>query len=166
MKKALFKRAFWVRVHRWAGLYIAGFLTVAALTGAILAWDHQVFAWLNPDLARVPVRGEPPLDAVALRERALARMPGTRINFLIYNQEPGAVAMLLTEPANPPADASKAPDYGMVYLNPYTGDEIARDKAEARPVTRRNFIRFVFDIHAALALGGIGGRLMGIAALV
>jgi uncharacterized iron-regulated membrane protein len=166
MKGFLFKRWFWVRVHRYAGLYMAAFLTVAALTGAVLAWDHQVFAWLNPDLARVPIRTEPPLDVLTLRERALARAPGTRINFVIHNQEPGAVAMMLTEPAAPPSDASKAPDYGMIYLNPYTGEEIARDKAEAWPVTRRNFIRFVFDVHAALSLGGIGGRLMGIAALI
>ena len=44
-----FLRPFLVRLHRWFGLAIALFLFVAGLTGALIAWDHELDAALNPD---------------------------------------------------------------------------------------------------------------------
>ena len=41
-------RACLVVLHRWFGLAIAVFLTVAGLTGAVISWDHELDAWLNP----------------------------------------------------------------------------------------------------------------------
>jgi uncharacterized iron-regulated membrane protein len=41
-------RSWLVRLHRWFGLAIALFLFVAGLTGAVIAWDHELDAALNP----------------------------------------------------------------------------------------------------------------------
>ncbi len=41
-----------VRLHRWFGVATALFLFVAGLTGAIIAWDHEVDAALNPSFSR------------------------------------------------------------------------------------------------------------------
>ena len=41
-------RAFLVLLHRWFGLFIAVFLIIAGLTGALISWDHELDEWLNP----------------------------------------------------------------------------------------------------------------------
>ena len=41
---ALPGRAFWVVVHRWAGLTLALFLAVAGLTGSLLPWIEELEA--------------------------------------------------------------------------------------------------------------------------
>ena len=43
-------RAILVVLHRWFGLFIAGFLIIAGLTGALISWDHELDEWLNPHL--------------------------------------------------------------------------------------------------------------------
>lgn len=37
-----------VRLHRWLGVATAIFLFVSGVTGALIAWDHAIDAWLNP----------------------------------------------------------------------------------------------------------------------
>ncbi|WP_438800858.1 PepSY domain-containing protein [Achromobacter pestifer] len=44
------QRAWLVLAHRWVGLVIAGFLLVAGLTGALLAWNDELEAMFGPDL--------------------------------------------------------------------------------------------------------------------
>ena len=39
-----------VVLHRWFGLAVALFLFVSGLTGAVISWDHELDAWLNPQL--------------------------------------------------------------------------------------------------------------------
>lgn len=37
-----------VCLHRWLGVATAIFLFVSGLTDALIAWDHEIDAWLNP----------------------------------------------------------------------------------------------------------------------
>ena len=39
-----------VLLHRWFGLAVALFLFISGLTGAVISWDHELDAWLNPQL--------------------------------------------------------------------------------------------------------------------
>ena len=55
---ALGLRAWLVRLHRWAGLLMAGFLFVAGVTGAVISWDHELDEWLNPQFNHAPGVGE------------------------------------------------------------------------------------------------------------
>jgi uncharacterized iron-regulated membrane protein len=43
-------RPVFVLLHRWFGLAVAVFLFVSGLTGAVISWDHELDAWLNPQL--------------------------------------------------------------------------------------------------------------------
>ncbi|MFX5562802.1 PepSY-associated TM helix domain-containing protein, partial [Acinetobacter baumannii] len=43
-------RALLVLLHRWFGLAVAVFLFIAGVTGALISWDHELDAWLNPQL--------------------------------------------------------------------------------------------------------------------
>ena len=63
-----FLRPFLVRLHRWFGLAIALFLFVAGLTGALIAWDHELDAALNPDFYTARSDAAP-LDPLALATR-------------------------------------------------------------------------------------------------
>jgi uncharacterized iron-regulated membrane protein len=48
LRRELRMRPVFVRLHRWFGIGIALFLFVAGLTGALIAWDHELDAMLNP----------------------------------------------------------------------------------------------------------------------
>ena len=161
-------RYFWILVHRYAGLYMAVFLVVAGLTGSIMAFDGEINSWLNPQLYQVPVQDKPMLDGFALRERALAIEPRGRINFVPMSAKPGQVFYFAVNPRVDPATGQPF-DLGYLglYLNPYTGEEIAREKDFGIwPVSRRNFTRFLFALHYSLAGGDIGRWLFGIAAII
>ena len=41
-----------VVLHRWLGLGTALFLMLAGLTGALIAWDHELDSRLNPAMFR------------------------------------------------------------------------------------------------------------------
>ena len=45
-----------VVIHRWLGLFTAVFLIVAGASGALIAWDHELDEWLNPELFELPPR--------------------------------------------------------------------------------------------------------------
>lgn len=73
-------RALCVLVHRWAGLTMAGFLLVAALTGSLLAYLEELDVLISPQLrlATAPTPQAQPLDPFVLREAVLAHAPGAR----------------------------------------------------------------------------------------
>ncbi|MCQ4191088.1 PepSY domain-containing protein, partial [Methylocystis suflitae] len=50
-------RSFWVSLHRWAGLSMAGFLILVGLTGSLLAFGHELNHWLTPNLYPGPHAG-------------------------------------------------------------------------------------------------------------
>ncbi len=161
-------RQVWVLVHRYAGLFMALFLTVAGLTGTILALDPWLNDALNPGQWRVPVQERPMLDGFTLRERALAAEPRARINYVILNLEPGRLAYYGLEPRTDPA-TGRSFDLGYTGLNldPYTGAVVSRDvKVGLWPVTRRNFTQVLFALHTSLACGEVGRWLFGLSALV
>ena len=161
-------RYFWILVHRYAGLFMAGFLVVAGLTGSILAFDAQINGWLNPKRNHVPVQDKPMLDGFTLRERALAIEPRGRINFVPMNVRPGDVFYFAVDPRIDPATGKPFDlGYSGLYLNPYTGEEIGRETDTGIwPVNRRNFTQFVFVLHYTLAGGEAGRWLFGIAAII
>jgi len=163
-------RRFWVVVHRYVGLYLAAFLIVAGLTGTILAFDGEIDTWLIPEMTRVPLQNRPQLDSLTLRERAQAILPHARFNSVDMNTDPGEVVDFVPEPRiDPETGKSYELDCSELYLNPYTGEETARRKRQDDSVpllTRRNFIRDVYTLHASLFAGRTGYLVFGIAALV
>ncbi|MGH8479080.1 MAG: PepSY domain-containing protein [Gammaproteobacteria bacterium] len=52
-------REVWIRLHRYAGLAMALFLTIAGLTGSMIAFNHELDEWLNPELFHVSSRAAP-----------------------------------------------------------------------------------------------------------
>lgn len=42
-------RQLWAKIHRWAGLAMAGFLAIVGLTGSSLVFDGELHRRLDPD---------------------------------------------------------------------------------------------------------------------
>lgn len=162
-------RHFWVLIHRYAGLYLAFFLTVIGLTGSVLAFYTEINSWLNPQLYYVAEQAQPMLDPFTLRERALALAPQGLTNYVDLNRKPGAVYTIYPEGrTNPTTNEPYELDFDRMLLNPYTGAEIRRDKSQSFwPLTRENILPFIYALHYSLAVPeSIGVWLFGIAALI
>ncbi len=161
-------RCFWVLVHRYAGLYMVFFLVVGGLTGSVLAFHHDLDHWLNPEQYHVPVLARPMLDPFELRERAQALIPYGQFNSVSLRREPGEIYTTGIELRTDPA-TGKSYDlkYNLIRLNPYTGELIEFSQfGEYWPLTRKNILDFIMDLHYRLALGDVGLWLFGIAALI
>ncbi|PPD50591.1 MAG: peptidase [Methylobacter sp.] len=161
-------RYFWVLVHRYTGLYIAFFLFVAGLSGSVLAFYHELDAWLNP-LERVAAQSSPMLDPFTLRERALALNTRSQINSVsLAPREVGAIYTAVIEPL-PSSSEDNSPK--IIKLNPYTGEAIPGQTEliptsglRYWPLTRKNILPFITELHYSLVVGEIGIWLFGIAA--
>ncbi|MDD2802475.1 MAG: PepSY domain-containing protein, partial [Methylococcales bacterium] len=74
-------RHFWVLLHRYAGLAMAGFLVIVGLTGSLLAFRAELEHLLSPQLVAVNT-GSPRLDPLTLIKSAEALAPKAQVNSL------------------------------------------------------------------------------------
>ena len=160
-------RSFWVWLHRWAGLAMAGFLIVVGLTGSVLAFREEIDTWLNPELLTVAKRDAPLLDPVILREKAAALHPGALIDTVPLRREPDrAVAFTLA-----PGVGHFMSNFIQVYLDPYTGEKLGERVLWSGPtLARQDIVSFLYRLHFSLSLpwstGSLGGYILGVTALV
>jgi uncharacterized iron-regulated membrane protein len=158
-------RAFWVRIHRWIGLAIAGFLIVAGFTGALLAWYHELDAAISPHLLRAsaPAAGVQPLDPLHLRERVQAARPDALVTYVDLAERDGAAAVFYLQ-ARPGAVAPPPADE--VFVDPYTGRILGERRWGDLSQGVVNLMPFVYRLHYELALGSFGAYLFGVVALL
>lgn len=157
-------RAALLRLHRWTGLVLAGFLCLVALTGIPLAWYDTLDAAVAPKLHRVtaPSADAKRLDALTLRDRVArfvpaASMPATPLGaqagrsvpFPVWLHEEGAAAPVLHE----------------VFVDPYSGAILGQRRWGDLAEGLRNLMPFLHRLHTALLFEGIGELLLGIVAL-
>lgn len=161
-----------VVLHRWCGLFTALFLIVAGLTGAVIAWDHELDAWLNPALHRVAEPSATPLPALSLAERLEAAEPAMRIRYLPLAAEPGQTLLVFGEPRlDPRTHEPLALDFNQVAVNPGTGVVQAKRTWGAFALSRETLLPFLYKLHYSLHLPHVRGMeagvlFMGIVALV
>lgn len=98
-------RALWTVVHRWVGLFLAAFLVMTGLTGAVLSWDHEIDDWLNADMLHTPGRGplRTPLQLAQAVQAADARV---EISYMSLGLREGEAASFLVRPLLTRARAS------------------------------------------------------------
>lgn len=152
-------RAMLVRLHRWAGLAIAGFLIVVGLTGGVLAFYPDLNHWLTPELFPGPHPGkEFPLGALAQRAEEL--VPDSRVSSVFTGYAGTAMIEVEARPGQPELDFSR------IYLDPVTGAELGRVNWGAFPTDRATILPFIYSLHYSLAAGETGSWLLGIVALI
>jgi len=155
-----------VRLHRWLGLATAVFLALAGLTGAILAFHHEIDEWLNPEFYAAPGEGAQ-LSLVELAARAQADHPQMHIIYIENEGEAGHPALAVGEPF-PDPDSGIYPelDYNWAYLDPVTGETLATRYWARCCFSAEDFIPFLYEFHHTLTLPGTWGYLlMGVVAI-
>jgi len=166
-------RAFWTVVHRWAGLFIAGFLFISGVTGAVISWDHELDEWLNPHLTDARGSG-PALPVLDLVEQVEQRYPQMQVLSVPLAAEAGHSLDFYLEPRVDPASGKlfEAP-FNQVFVDPATGEELGkREWGAVWPITKETFVSFLYRLHYTLhlpAMWGIdewGVWLLGIIAMV
>jgi len=152
-------RSAWVSLHRVLGLAIAAFLTVAGLTGAVIAWDHEIDAWLNPAFYQSPANGEPqpPLQLADAFERAHR---GFVVTYLPLAVAPGETLTISVEPAADLAPSAVA--FNQVALDPVTGDVRVKRMWGAPSLSRENLLPFLYKLHYSMHVPARFGAQTGV----
>lgn len=146
-------RKTWVLLHRWAGLFMAGFLVVAGLTGSILVFEHEIDRWLNPELLVVEPRGEP-LPPTVLHALATQAVPDGRIDAINLRRAPDDSAVF---PVSPLGDGRR-PAFNVIHLDPYSGRVLGTRNLGSARVDRQHIVAFLYRMHYTLMLPEPWGR--------
>lgn len=160
-----------VTLHRWLGLFTAVFLALAGLTGALIAWDHELDAWLNPELMRSAGEGavKEPLALVRQLEEADPRL---YVRYLPLALEPGHTAVFSVAPRMDAATGKPyALDFDQAFVDPHNGALLGTRLWGEPSLARKAIMPFLYRLHYSLHLpDGFdvqwGVLLMGIVAIV
>lgn len=151
-----------VLIHRYLGLAMAGFLVIAGLSGALLAFEHELDTAINPHLMRVelPTPDVAPMDALTVRERVQARYPDARVHRVDLTVEPGeALSFRISR-------SGGASGNDQVFVNPYTGEILGERKWGDIGQGWTNLMPFIYRLHQSLTLDATGTLVLGIVALL
>lgn len=161
-----------VLLHRWFGLFIAAFLIIAGLTGAIISWDHELDEWLNPHLFESQSVGEP-MPIMELVARVEAADPRVRASFFPLQAEPGHnLEIWVDAKVNPDTGRRYELDYDHAFVDPVTGEIVGKRLWGQISLHPEHLMSFLYKLHFSLHLPEWNGTnrwgiwLMGIAALV
>lgn len=159
-------RAFLVLLHRYIGLATAVFLLLAGLTGSILAFNHELDEWLNPNFYAASAKGQV-LPPGALVDQVQKQHPHLQVWYMEYPNEPGHTALLAAVPRSDPATGQPFDEPSQVfYLDPVSSEQTGQRFWGACCFQRENLIPFILEFHYNLTLPGNWGLgLMGLVAI-
>lgn len=165
-------RATFTIIHRWGGLFIAVFLFIAGLTGAVISWDHELDEWLNPHLYEAKATGRP-LPPLELVRRVEAADPRVRVTFFPLSFEEGHNADLFVEPrVDPKTGELFSVDYNQVFIDPASGEIAGRRYWGAISLDSENILPFLYKLHYSMHIPDFWGIdrwglwFMGVVAIV
>ena len=122
------KRAF-VKAHRWLGLFVGLYIVLLAASGIGMVFSTSLYAWeLGEQAVAVPMQNQPYAPPHIWLEKAQARygpLPGFEGYF-----GPRATPMRISAPTLIYEPAGRDHVHGVITINPYTGEPLARFIAE------------------------------------
>lgn len=136
-------RAFLVAMHRWVGLFMAGFLIITGLTGAVISWDHELDEWLNKHLTHAKTEGET-LATMQVIKKLEQRYPHMYASYFPLAVKPGHALQVSMQPRLNPETQEKYPtDFNQVFVDPVTGEVLGkREWGAIWPISKENFVSF------------------------
>ncbi len=153
-----------VLVHRYVGLALSVFLMVAGVTGSILVFNDELDAMVTPELLRAepPFEHAEPLPPGELHAALRAALPpGAAVSAMYLERKGHASASFTVSPG--PLDPTGDDQY---FVDPYTAEVLGSRRWSDLSQGAKNIIPFVYNLHYSLALGTVGGWILGIAALL
>lgn len=154
-------RAVSLRLHRWVGVFLAGFLVMSGLTGSIITFNVPLDAWLNPGLFHAKAVG-PALPLGVLEQRFAASQPDAEISYLEFGVGPGqAIRAWVTG-----RKADQNLGFDEVFLDPADAAILGRRQWGACCFARPKMIPFIYQLHCQLMAGTIGTWIMGLIGLI
>ena len=170
--KVALGRGVLVVMHRWAGLFLAVFLFISGLTGAVISWDHELDEWLNPQLFEAQGKGGASLPPLVSADKLEAADPRLLVTWVPLAVEPGHNLGLGVGPRLDPA-TGKAFELGFnqIALDPVSGEIRGKRMWGEISFSRENLIPFLYKLHYSMHIpDGLGIELgilfMGILAIV
>lgn len=162
-------RALLRRLHRWLGLGTALFLIVAGLTGAVIAWEHELDSALAPHMYRAAWTGEP-RSPLALADALEEADPRVVVTYLPLGHEPGHALQIWVQPRPGTSDA-QAIDYTTAAVHPQTGAVQQRRRWGSLSLRPLDLVPMIYKLHYTLHLPVMGSVdtgvwLMGVVAVV
>lgn len=138
------------QLHRLAGISLGLVLAVMGATGALVALDDDVTAWLDAGagparVMQVPPDDRPPLSPDALLAAFRAQMPDARPSLLTLSGHPGGSARIAFQVG--PAASYRGLPADKRYLDPYTGRILGQARGE-------RFFAGLLLLHRVLLLPG------------
>jgi uncharacterized iron-regulated membrane protein len=154
-------RHFFVWLHRWVGLLLAGFLVFVALTGSLLTFSGDLERLPSPQFYATPRPGMAPLDIGALVDRAEALVPHGQVDGITVS--PDQIDVQFSPRENPVTGQPYELGFDALYLNPWTGQKLGR----LMPGNVSPYVMpFILHLHYMFDLGTPGERVLGIVALL
>lgn len=147
-KAAAMRRAFF-RLHFYAGLIVAPFVLILALTGAIYLFNTEIEDVAHPHWRFVQQEG-PALAPDVLVNGALAAFPGARPTRIDLPDTPHRTAVVFLKP-----EVGKP---FRVYVDPMSGQALGSFIYDA------TLIGWADNMHGSLLLGGNGDLIVELAA--
>ena len=159
-----------VIVHRWFGLAAAVFLFIAGATGAVISWDHELDAWLNPQLFQArsaeQAQQSPPgkvMPGLQLANLVEEQDPRLRVTYVMTESEPGHTSSMMVEARVDPA--TKQPydlGFNQIAVDPVTGEIQGKRMWGAVSLSRENLLPFLYKLHYTMHLPDVGGIELGV----
>ena len=151
-----------VVLHRWFGLFIAGFLLVSGLTGAIISWDHELDEWLNPHLYQAQWNDTAPDSTLAIANRLEAADARLTVTYLPLAVEPGRALMMSVEPRGAVAADANSLRFNQVAVNPTTEEIQGRRMWGEASLSRENLLPFLYKLHYSMHIPDGFGLELGV----
>lgn len=153
-----------VIIHRWAGLFTALFLFVAGATGAVIAWDHELDEWLNPDLFEAASGHQPATRSTLALARAVEQaIPGLRVTYLPLALAPGHALTIGVKGRLDPLTGERHPfAYNQMAIDPVTAAVQGSRQWGEISLSRENLLPFLYKLHYSMHIPEVDGLELGV----
>jgi uncharacterized iron-regulated membrane protein len=154
-------------LHLYSGLVIGAFLVLIALTGSIIAFNHEIDRALNPELLTVKPGGERrSLSEIVTTAKAV--YPDKPLAFIRPPDKADDVYVAgFKTPKEGASSKSCCSGFNWFYvmLDPYTGKVTGQRDYSHYELTRPGFTHLMSKLHGNLLLGETGKTMVGLISL-
>ena len=159
-------RNFFVWLHRWAGLVMAGFLILVGVTGSLLAIWSDLERLICPQLYAAPRPGVAQLDLATLAERAQALVPRGRVASVEFRTPDQVWVSFESHHGGSVAGQAHTLGFNQLLVDPWTGSELGRRNFGDLSQGLINLMPFIYQLHGNLKLSTTGYWILGGVALL